>query len=257
MRGVVATLAVLALGTGCQGENAVTAVAFTVREYPSSGAMPWSCLGPTGATDEAGAEAARWSVGTPLVVTPSAVFERPCGGPFGADCPDPALEVAAVDAAVWTLDAGPAPGAAYGGPTRQLEAIAAGVGGVKVTAQGQPFAPLLLGAVAPAALRFFRTTTPSAEQGGAPLMTPIDALTLTAGESATVVPALLAQDGGRLCGQVPAKTTATNATVAGEPTWNAQGRANAPLRVTAGARGAARVELAAAGATGTLPIVVE
>jgi hypothetical protein len=234
--------------SACGNTNDVVGIDFTVSEFPGGGKVPWSCIA-QGPTDGPGAEAIVWTVGAPVVVTSSARFERACGGWMGSPCPDPEMVIEPLDATVWTVAMGPTPGSMFGPYGRYLEAIAPGAGGVKVTAQGHPFPPLTLHAVAPSSFRFFRVPEVT---GMGPTMEPIDRLTLAKGEQVTIVPQLVTATGARLCGFATMVVKATGPSVSPDPTWNPDGRANGPLRVTGADAG--KIDVSAAGASATLMV---
>lgn len=232
--------------TGCgTSENPVVGVDYTVSEFPGGGKVPWSCLA-EGHIDGAGAAGIAWSVGTPLVATPTPRFARACGGLMGDPCPDPQMVMAPLAGGVWTVAPGPTPSTWLGGSSRYLEAVTAGLGGMTVQAQGRAFPALELQSVAPSGFRFFQVTIDS---GGPSLAPIVDRLVVASGAHVTIVPQLVAA-GARLCGFPAMTVTATGPAVAPDPTWNPEGRANAPLVVTGGAAG--KIELSAGGASGTL-----
>lgn len=237
--------------SACGKTNNVVAIGYTVSEFPMSGKRPWSCL-PEAHTDATGAGNINWVVGTPLTVFVAATFEKVCGEGFGGeDCPDAGLVFGAFDATTWTEADGPQPGTSLGPNARYLESVGAGIGGLTVSAQGRIFPPLRVHAVAPAALQFQRVDGAVTSA----TLTPITALTLAAGESAEVVPYLVDESGTHLCG-FPAQTaTATGAVVTVQVPENMEGRANAPVQVTAGATSGS-VQFTVGSVVGVLPVEV-
>lgn len=225
-------------------ENQVVGIDYTVSEFPGGGKVAWSCLA-EGHIDGPGAAAIGWTVGSPLVATPTPRFEQACGGWLGSPCPDPQMVMTPLDASVWTLAVGPKPGSFFGGSTRYLEAISAGTGGMKVQAQGRAFPPLELHALAPTGFRYFLVVDATS-------LTPIVGhLVVAEDATVTVVPQLVSAT-GPLCGFPAMVVTATGPVVEPDPTWNPEGRANAPVRVTGGAAGT--IEFSAGGVTGSLVI---
>lgn len=241
--------ACLALGACGESANRVTGVTFTVSEFPGSGKVPWSCL-PDGHTDAIGAGQTKWAVGAPLAVFVAPNYEHACGEGFGGEpCPDPQLEISAVDPTIWTVALGPTPGSTLGPSARYLEAVGPGEGGVRVTAEGRVFPPLSLHAVQPASVQFLSVDGPLL---GATL-TPITRLLVAAKTNALIVPRLLDGNGARLCGFATQTVTATGVTVTNEPSYNDEGRVNAPIQVGV-SLSEGNVHVVASGVSGDLPV---
>jgi len=244
---LLAVLGFASSSIACGEDNPVVAVDYVVSEYPMSGKMPWSCL-PAGMTDGTGARSIAWTVGAPLVATASPRFEHACGGWMGAPCPDAELVITPLDASKWTVANGPSPNTFFGGNGRYLEAIAAGDGGMNVSSHGRTFAPLQVHADAPNAIRFARVVTTN----GAPSSLEIvDRLTLAKDEVVTIVPQPFAS-GTHLCGFATMSVKGNGPKVAADPTWNPEGRLNAPLSVTGDTAGT--IEVTSAGVTGVLAV---
>jgi hypothetical protein len=239
--------ATLVLGA-CDG-NAVASIDYNVSESPMSGKRSWSCL-PRPPIDGAGASAIDWTVGTPLVVFAVANFKDACGD-FSKACPDPQLAFSALAPTTWTVAEGSEPGLSLGPNARYLEAVGTGTGGLKVSAQGDSFPPLQLRAVAPTAFQFLRVDGDPVRAN----LTPITRLSLAAGTSALVVPRLADGNGKWLCGFPQQTVSASGVTVTSDMVENREGRANAPMQVTA-AMASGNLHFVAAGATGDLPVDV-
>lgn len=234
------------LGIACADDaNPVVGIDYTVSEFPSSGKFAWSCM-VEGHTDGAGAAAIDWSVGAPVVATPSPRYERVCGGLMGSPCPDPKIVSSALDARAWTVAMGPTPNTILGGTSRYLEAVGPGLGGLKVDADGRSFPSLELRATAPTGFRFLRVS----DANGASLE-PIDRLALAKGAQAIVVPRLVSGT-KTLCGFATMTMTSSGPLVERHSGWNPEGRANAPILVTGAASGS--IEVSAGGVTGTLMV---